>query len=390
MDEKTTRTRAKKLPRTIVLVTLAVLIVTFGGLYAASRTIGRVRLSNLADAFDAFSVKDDSAFPYVTDAGVVVRMTPVGSGLAVLRTDKLDILTGSGAVLQSVKHTYTMPAVDVCGGRLFLYDRGGTRYKLLSKTKELYAGETERAILTATLHDDGRFAVATTSDSAKSLLTVYEPSGKAFFQYKCVSEYVTDIAFTQSGVALTVTGVKDAAPYSRLLTLSFKKTEPLADYTYDDTTLFHVSSVGSSVTACSESVLAVLRRNQQQPDVSFGSDTLQFLCEEPGGKATLVLLTYGNEHETRLRGLKKNGETAFETDCGEKLKDASRSETYTCVLTDGVVLTYNNAGAHVGTLTLAQAAQKVCLSGRMVYVLFNDHIESFPAAGEHAQKTADS
>ena len=389
MEEIMKRIISKKTVRNVVIVALCVLIVLFGGLYAASRTFARVRLSNLADAFDAFSVKNDSAFPYVTDAGTVVRIVPVGSGIGVLRSDKLDILTSSGAVLQSFKQTYTTPAVDVCGGRLLLYDRGGTRYMLLSKTKELYSGETEKPILTSALQEDGRFAVATTSDNAKSLLTVYESSGKAFFQYKCVSEYVTDIAFTQSGVALSVAGVKDAAPYSRLLTLHFKKTEPIADVTYDDMTLFHVSSSGSTITACSSSAIELLRHNQQQPDQSFGSDTLQFFCAEPGGKSTLVLLTYGNEHASHLRGLRKNGQTDFDADCGQKVVDASRSETYTCVLTDGAVLTYNNSGSHVGTLTLTQAAQKICLSGRMVYVLFNDHIEPFPAAGEHTQKTAD-
>ena len=127
-------------------------------------------------------------------------------------------------------------------------------------------------------------------------------------------------------------------------------------------------------------------RTQQQPEVSFGSDTLQFFCMDEGGKATLVLLTYGNEHASKLRGLQKNGDTAFEADCGQKLKDASRSSSYTSVLTEDAVLTYNNSGTQVGTLTLTQAAQKICLSERMVYVLFNDHIDVFPAAGEHAQK----
>ena len=388
MEEKKTRKKTNSIIRTIVLVTLAVLIAVFGALYAVSRTVARVRLSNLADAFDAFSVKDNSSFPYVTDAGAVVRMVSIGSGIGVLRTDKLEILTSSGAVLQSVKHTYTMPALDECGGRVLLYDRGGTRYMLLSKTKTLYTGETEKPILTAALSEDGRFAVATTSDNAKSLLTACESSGEAFFQYKCVAEYVTDIAFTQEGVALTVTGVKDAAPYSRLLTLHFKKTEPITDVTYDDMTLFHVSSSGSTVMACGDSAIETLRHNQQQPDQSFGSDTLQFFCGEPGGKATLVLLTYGNEHGSHLRGFRKNGEIDFDADCGQKLIDASRGDTYTCVLTDGAVLTYNNSGSQVGTLTLTQAAQKICVSGRMVYVLFNDHIEPFPAAGTHTQKTA--
>ncbi len=386
----------RKTLRRILLILFAALVVIFGSLYAVSRTFGRVPLSNVADVFTAFSVKGNDAFPYVTDAGSVVRMVPIGGGVGVLRMDRFDILTKSGATLQSVQHTYTSPAVEVCGGRALLYDRGGTRYMLLSKTGKLRTGQIkekddtddktdkkDKQILTAALDEHGRIAIAVSSENTKSVLTVYKANGAGLYQYKCVSEYITDIAFTPNGIAMTVVGAKNATAYSRLLSMRFGKTELLADYTYDDTSLFHVHASGNTVTACSSTLLTTLHRKVQQPDVLFGSDTLQFFCADESGKSTLTLLTYGNEHESKLRGLSAKGETAFETECGEKIKDTSRSSVYTCVLTDDAVLTYNNAGACVGTLTLTQAARGICVNDRTVFVLFNDHIDAFPAAGEH-------
>ena len=400
------------LRRTVILAVLASLVVLFGALYAASRTFARVQMSNLADVFTAFSVKDDSTFPYMADAASVVRMVPVGSGAAVLRADKLDILTKSGAVLQSVPHTYVSPAVDVCAGRTLLYDRGGSRYMILSKTGILRAeSEAQGDILTAALASDGRFAIATTAKSAKkgeqnsalaaalgaddsaaettangakSVLTVYTAKGAKFFQYKCVSEYVTDVAFTRKGVALTVAGVKNAETHSRLLILDFKMTEAKADLAYDDTSFFHVQSDGSTVIACSRDLLTRVHGKTQE-DTRFDSDTLQFFCADDAGKSTLVLLTYGNEHAAHLLGLQKNGETAFDTKCSEKIKAASRSGSYTSVLTDSAVRTYNNSGSEVGTLKITEPAQDICLSDRTVFVLFPDRIESFPAAGAHTQ-----
>ena len=375
---------SQKTLRRILLIVLAALVALFGSLYAVSRTFGRVKLSNLADVFTAFMVKGGGAFPYVTDAGSVVRMVQMGGGVGVLRTDRFDVLTKSGSQLQSVQHTYTSPAVCVFGGRALLFDRGGTRYKLLSKTAVLREGETDKPILTAALDKSGRMAIAVSSENTKSILTVYKTNGETFFQYKCVSEYITDVAFTQSGAALTVVGAKNATAYSRLLSLRFDKAQTVADYTYDGTSLFHVHASGSTVTACGSTLLTTLRHKTQQPEMPFGSDTLQFYCADESGKSTLALLTYGNEHESKLRGISPNGETAFEAECGEKLKDMSRSSVYTSVLTDDAVLTYNNSGAHIGTLTLSQAAQRICLNDRTVFVLFNDHIDAFPAAGEHA------
>lgn len=369
--------------RRILIGVLAALIVLFGGLFAAARTFGRIPLSNLSDVFTAFSAKGDGAFPYTVDAGSVVRMVPVGSGVGVLRSDRFEILTRSGAPLQMIPHTYTSPAADVCGGRVLLFDRGGTRYMLLSKTAVLRSGETDKPILTASLAEDGRIAIAVSSENTKSILTVYKANGKSAFQFKCVSEYITDAAFTRKGIALTLVGAKNASAYSRLLTLRFDKTEPVTDFTYDGTSLFFVQSNGSTVTACSSTLLASMHRKAQQPDVPFGSDTLQFFSADESGKMTLALLTYGNEHASKLQGFSAKGETTFEAECGEKLKDMSRSGVYTSVLTDEAVLTYNNSGSCVGTLTLTQAARNICLNDRTVFVLFNDHIAAFPAAGEH-------
>ena len=387
---KKAKSKAAVQRRRMIFACVAAVIVLMIGLFAASRTFAQVRLSNLADVFTSFSVKDDSTFPYAVDSAAVVRIAPVGSGIAVLRADKLDILTKSGAVLQSVPHTYTTPAIDVCAGRTLLYDRGGTRYRLLSKTGVLIAeSEASSDILTAALSSDGRYAVATTAEGAKSLLTVYTSKGEKLFQYKCMGEYVTDIAFTQKGVALTVAGVENAETHSRLLLLHFKKTEPLADLVYADTTFFRVCSDGRTVTACSRDKLVRVDGKLRQQETAFESDTLQYYCADAYGKATLVLLTYGNEHATHLLGLHKNGATAFDTQCGEKIKAASRSDSYTSVLTDNAVLTYNNSGSQVGALTLLEPAQDICLSDRTAFVLFPDRIESFPAAGTHTQKAAE-
>ena len=385
MAEKKQKRRRSRVAR-IVWITLAAVAVILGGLYAAARTFGRVPLSNLADVFISFSAKDGSSFPYLVDSESVVRMTSVGSGIEVLRSDKLDILTHQGAVLQSVPHTFTKPAIDVRQGRTLLYERGGKRYMMLSKTRTLLTGDAQKSILTAALDDSGRFAIATTGDGAKSLLTVYKASGEAFFRYKCVSEYITHIAFLNGGVAVTVTGVQNAEPYSRLLILNLRKGEVVSDTNCAETSLFYVHGEGRTAAAYSDSMITRVRWDKKIEELTFGSDTLQFFCPQEDGRNTLVLLTLGNEHESKLRGVTKTGETVFEVECGERVTAASRNGGYTAVLTDSAVLTYNNAGAQIGTVTLTRAAQDVCLSERSAYVLFHDRIERFPAAGDHTQK----
>lgn len=374
----------------IVLRTLAGLLVVFGALYAASRTFADVPMSNLNDVFASFSVKNDNKFPYALDASTVIRMAPLDSGVCVLRAGRCEILNRDGKVLQTVQYTYSMPAMDTRNGRVLLYERGGTRYMLLSKTRVLHSGETAEEILTAALADNGRFAIATAEKNAKSLLTVYKSSGKEFFKFKCVSEYVTDISFASGGVAVTVTGVENAEPYSRLLVLNFKETQPKADLRFHNNIFFHVHSSGRTTVACGKSLFTVMKGSEKEREESFESDTLHFFCADEKGRTTMVLDAYGNEYAAKLRGLQANGKAAFEVECDEKILAAARSSSYTAVLTSGAVLTYNNSGTKVGTLTLTDSARDICLAGQNLYVLFYDRLERFPSAGEHTQQSENS
>lgn len=379
--------KRKKIER--LLISLSVLMVAvFGALYVVGRTVGNVALSNVADVFLSFTVRENSAFPYKADASTVLQISPINSNyVCVVYTDRLEVISRKGSLMQKVPHTYTKPAISIRNGRILLYERGGTRYQLLSKTGILLDNvQTSDPILSAALSPKGMYAIATTSSGFKSLLTVYSGHGEETFKFKCVSEYITDVDFPGKTVTVTAAGVKAAEAYSRVMELNLKKTEPTVNVTYEDTSFFHTHNAGRVNVALGRTAICIVKNGSQEPDEIFGSDTLQSYCTEENGKLALALRIYGNEHAVKIRGVQRNGGTMFENTIEQAVHDIARSEGYITVLTDTGLLTFNNSGTQVGSTQFVESAQKICLAGRNVFVLFSDRIEVFSAVGDHTVK----
>ncbi|MBQ3150528.1 MAG: hypothetical protein IJB86_04715 [Clostridia bacterium] len=376
------RKKSNSLQKKLAISATAIVII-FSLLFVAARTFGKVTLSSATDAFEELTATVGS-FPYDVQSNSVEDIVPFGGGVAVLKTDTLDVLSSSGKLLQSVRHNYPSPAIDINGGRAILFDRGGTRYTVLSRTRILKEEtNAENKILDAKMSQSGKFAIAVTSVSVNSILSVYDTSFKEIFRWKGVSEYITDMSFSDNvkKIAVTATGVNNANPYSKLTIFDFKKPEPLAETVFDSMMLFSVNMSGSVTTVMSDSYMCSLKNGTEIiRETQFKGDIMKSFCIDEKGKSSVVFLPYGNERAAKLRVADKKGELDFEINLDMKTDGVARSSSYTCVLTDTRILTYNNSGTRVNELTLSEAVRDICVSGRTLYVLYSDRIEKYSAS----------
>ncbi len=379
--KKKIKKRKSLLPRFIF--TALFVTAVFVMLFFATKIFGEVPLSKATDAFTAMRT-EAGEYPFEIDADTVEDVVPFGSGVALLKKDSVDILSKSGKLLQSVKHKYVNAALEVRNGRAILFDRGGSRYMVLSKTQMLSdEKQADGVILDAGMSPDGKHALAVTTGNAKSVLSVYDTSFEEYFKWKCVSEYITDIDFTRNGsrVSVSLTGVKNATPYSKVLLFDFKEKEPVLKADYDGVMAFAVSARRSSVVVASDDYIGTVKKNGEKlNEKTFGGDTMKNFCFEENGRSAVLLISYGNERAVKLYTTKKNGSQDYEAVITEKTIGMSRSRYYTCVLTEDKVLTYNNSGKLIKELALSETVRDICVSGRNLFVLYSDRIEKYSAS----------
>ena len=89
------------------------------------------------------------------------------------------------------------PIVETAGSYSLLYDQGGTAYRLDTEKKNVYSDKSDNQLLCAGASESGSVVLCTTSDSAKSNVSVYNKSLKKKMSYDVANGYV--IGGEQSG-----------------------------------------------------------------------------------------------------------------------------------------------------------------------------------------------
>lgn len=375
-------TKKLKLVAIIVVVLLLIML--------AAAQFGGVTFSTISDSVRTFfaGLGSGDGYPYQISGMVIGDATVTNSDLVLLYDDSVKVLDTTAKELSSISHKYDHPVMQSNSGRVLLYDEGGNKFKVQSKTRTLYEKETKYMILTGSLGKDGSVAVATRAEDAQSMLTVYNSKEKEIFVWKCAKENIISCDVSDNGklIAVSVLGVENGSVYSKVYIFDKKKDSPKASFTYQD-------SAVSSIRFLSNETLFVLGNNicsvikdgkEEQVNVSVNTPYMIHISDN--NTAVLVLSKYSSTTQKLVNVYDKSGRELFSNEIDGLVKSVSTDGKYVGVLTDNNVQIYNMKGERVGSASVNTDAEKVIVSGRNTYVYSADKIEKFSSVGENKEK----
>ena len=375
-------TKKLKLVAIIVVVLLLIML--------AAAQFGGVTFSTISDSVRTFfaGLGSGDGYPYQISGMVIGDATVTNSDLVLLYDDSVKVLDTTAKELSSISHKYDHPVMQSNSGRVLLYDEGGNKFKVQSKTRTLYEKETKYMILTGALGKDGSVAVATRAEDAQSMLTVYNSKEKEIFVWKCAKENIISCDVSDNGklIAVSVLGVENGSVYSKVYIFDKKKDSPKASFTYQD-------SAVSSIRFLSNETLFVLGNNicsvikdgkEEQVNVSVNTPYMIHISDN--NTAVLVLSKSSSTTQKLVNVYDKSGRELFSNEIDGLVKSVSTDGKYVGVLTDNNVQIYNMKGERVGSASVNTDAEKVIVSGRNTYVYSADKIEKFSSVGENKEK----
>lgn len=375
-------TKKLKLVAIIVVVLLLIML--------AAAQFGGVTFSTISDSVRTFfaGLGSGDGYPYQISGMVIGDATVTNSDLVLLYDDSVKVLDTTAKELSSISHKYDHPVLQSNSGRVLLYDEGGNKFKVQSKTRTLYEKETKYMILTGSLGKDGSVAIATRAEDAQSMLTVYNSKEKEIFVWKCAKENIISCDVSDNGklIAVSVLGVENGSVYSKVYIFDKKKDSPKASFTYQD-------SAVSSIRFLSNETLFVLGNNicsvikdgkEEQVNVSVNTPYMIHISDN--NTAVLVLSKYSSTTQKLVNVYDKSGRELFSNEIDGLVKSVSTDGKYVGVLTDNNVQIYNMKGERVGSASVNTDAEKVIVSGRNTYVYSADKIEKFSSVGENKEK----
>ena len=386
--------KRKKVNKTISLKTaktfklLAVVSVVLLLIIIAAAQFGGVTFSTIGDSIrtSLAGIGSGEGYPYSMDGIEIADAGMTNSDLVLVYDDTVKVLDSTAKELSNLSHKYDHPVMSSNSGRILLYDEGGKKFRVQSKTRVLYEKELDYIILTAAMGKDGSAAVATRTNGAESMLTVYDKNHEEVFVWKCAKEHIISCDVSDNGklYAVSVLGVENGSVYSKVYIFNKKESEPKACFEYIDSAI-------SSVQFLSNETLMILGDNicefvqdfkiSQRVDVSVNTPSRLHISDN--NTAVLVLSKYSSTTQKIIKVYNKSGTELFTQEINGLVKSVSTDGKYVAVLTDSNVEIYNMDGELSGSAVVNSDAEKVIVSSRNTYVYSMDNIEKFSSVGEN-------
>lgn len=256
------KNRRRFLQRMLVLF---VVCLGIGLVFFLRNDIQRLSLGmRMSDLLASYTPGGD--FPQELPAGQIRSLAPIGKDLVVVGDSNLYVYNSQGKQTGSYFHGYGNPLSRTNGDRVITFDRGGKRFRVDSRSQELFSKTSDFTILSADISRGGHVAVASTSDRFQSQITVYDQEFDEIF-IRSTADLVVDVRLDQKGTGMAVSSVDAAGGVLRttITLLNFTQQEPVARVVLSDELVL-------SMTYLADGSLQVIT---DQRGVSLGADGTQ-------------------------------------------------------------------------------------------------------------------
>lgn len=299
----------------------------------------------------ASSQSQSSGFPHQLASGSDLYFGSVGNDLCLLEDSTYTVLDSSDAeVKYSFEHGYSNPVVKTAGSYSLLYDQGGVSYRLDTNSENVYQEKTQSSLICADVSDSGTVALATTSDSALSTITVYNKSLKQKFTYDVTAGYVTSVAVDSRGsrVAFAAVSSENARFKTVVYTMNVDDTEPRAQFEYTGSSVLELRFSSTDLFVVGNDFVSVIDSLKTEKQIYEPSTVgLVSYSFTPDGSLIYVYTAYSGSADNNISVVKPSGKVIEVASTDSAVKDVTGSSTRVTILTSESVVTYKISNSKV-------------------------------------------
>ncbi len=387
------RKKTKGQDRIIKLIkSLSTVLVILILLFIVADKFGNITFSSVGDYISSVvsGTKRGDGYPYSFDSLQVKDVKAIGSDLILINDSSTVVLDSTARKVSEIQHTYSTPVCYENSGRVLLADVGGNTFKIMSKTKTLYEGTTEKKIMSAAIGKNGTSAVATRGTNSQSDLTVYNKNQKVIFSWKCAKENIVAIDISDNGklAAVSVVGAENGELYSRVLIFDFSYEEAVSEFDFGSDIVSGVNFLsGDTLLITGENVLSVIKNKTDKQDEDLSLNSLSRISVSDNNVVVSVLSKYGSSSAKILNVYNRTGDKLFTADITSAVKSVSSDNQHVSVLTDSELICYDMKGAEVSRHSVDSDGIRCFTDGANTYVYSTSKISSYKTNGNSKDET---
>lgn len=342
-NERTNRNKEKKRikdkkVKTVIWIVLGVVLAILLVMKVCEIDFNYIK--NHISSIGNVAMTNEEIYPYSLDTSGESDVQIVNNKLAVLTDSSLSVVDPSNAkTINSFEHGYTNPYLLSASDYTLLFDRGGTRLRLDTSSRNIYEKNVERNIITAAVAKNGSVAYSTFSDDADCILVIMSKNEKSKLELPIKDGYITSIALNSSASKCTYVTVntQDAVLVSTVHILNVSSGDDVSSMSFNGSNILNVNySNQGNVYIVGDDFLSVVSNQKEVTQVfEKGSIKTNLYCYNSDNELVLNYKDYSNSTDSKLAFVRPNGKikTSVELDVAPKYISASSNEV-TVLYTD--------------------------------------------------------
>lgn len=383
-NERANKLREKKRQKDkktkiIIWSVLGVIVLTIAVMKICEIDFADVK--NKISANTAVSSVSEDVYPYSLNISGNTDVAVVNDKLAVLSDSSLTVFNPTNAKkTYSFEHGYTNPVMLSSGNYICIYDRGSTRLRLDTTSKQLYEKTVDRNIICASLASNGTVAYASFSDDADCELTVITKTERKKMTLPIKGGYITRIAVNSSGTKCTYVTVSstDAVITSTVHTINVGDSEDTATAEFQSSNILDVTySDSNDAYIIGDDFLSIVSSQKKFVNV-FEKGTVSTVnyCYTAKNELIVNYRDYSNSSESNLAYIKSNGSVKCKTTLANTVKYLSSSGNNVTVLFPDGVSTYSlSKFESKKTYKCDSSINSVHSLGSKIYIQYGQYID---------------
>ncbi len=345
-----------------------------------------------------------SGYPVPLPGGKNARLDAVDNVVVLLSDTNLYSYNASGRQMLNVQHGIINQGMVTAQDRMLLYDRGGDKLSLYSKSEQLQTLTTEYKIYTADLAQTGIYAVATSSREYIAHVKVYNKSNQEIFNWYSYQKPVVSVSLSDYKEEMMV-GCVDAADGSYLSSISkfqFSINQELGRAEFPDELLYSVDYESAAQVRALTDRRAILL-NQELKELAsydYGGQKINRTASSPDGMLVLVLGDYAEDKKLTVVSLDKEFNLLGKFTVDHDISDIACAESHVFLASKNQLEIYEPGGTQLVN-NQVNGIQKIRPAGGQLYYVTVSELDSMnirellaPAeeasSGKQAASDADS
>ena len=196
----------------------------------------------------------------------------------------------NGGQVFNRQHGYANPKMKTISNRTIIFDDGGKRFRVESKTGTVAEKTTDQKIRAAAVSSSGVYGVVTGSKSDLAEMTIYRKNGSEMFKWYSSEYYILDMAVNAAGTggAVAAFTTKSGREHSVIITFDFSQKQPKGKIELEGNMLLSVEYLQNGMIAAvgTTSACVVREDGQEKTEYSYeGKHLAGYSVHETGGIA---------------------------------------------------------------------------------------------------------